>query len=142
MTSTTRRAALTALAGVPALALPVVAVASISPDALGALGAEFEAAWAAERALDDDVLEGEAAEVIFDRTSAVVREIIAAKAMSLADFRVKARALLWCYSGDFEEMIGVFCDPTWGPTPTTDLRILRSILTDLVDVEALGGRAA
>jgi hypothetical protein len=31
MTTTTRRAALTALAGVPALALPAVAVAAVAP---------------------------------------------------------------------------------------------------------------
>jgi hypothetical protein len=130
MTAPTRRAALGALASASALAMPAVTAAAypLGPasdpaGSLAVLGAEFEAAWAVERNTDDDALE-----VAYKRTSTRARAIIDQRATSLADFRVKARAILWCYSGDYEELIGVLFERC----ATTDKRLLRSIVADLL----------
>jgi hypothetical protein len=142
MTAPTRRAALGALAGVPALTLPAVAHAELG-GSLATLGAEFEETWAAEKAADDD-----AVEAANDRARAIVQAIETTRATSLADFRVKARALLWCYSGDYEEMIGVLFGPanasiaTRGDAVTTDIRLLRSIVEDLLAPRPQTGGAA
>jgi hypothetical protein len=66
------------------------------------------------------------------RTSAIVEAIAATRATSLADFRVKARALLWCYSGDYKELTEeLFDEPTYGGA-TTDVRLIHSIIADLL----------
>jgi hypothetical protein len=141
MTAPTRRAALGAvLAAGAAAATALPAGAHIDPKgSLATLGAEFEETWAAEKAADDD-----AVEAANDRARAIVRAIETTRATSLADFRVKARALLWCYSGDYEEMIGVLFGPanasiaTRGDAVTTDIRLLRSIVEDLLAGEEEG----
>jgi hypothetical protein len=145
MTPTTRRAALGALASASALALPAVTAAASPAGAhgfdpagsLAILGAEFEEAWAAERRAYDDV-DGEVGGTAYHRTSGIARAILATRATSLADFRIKARALLWCYSDDYEEMVEVLFDPA----ETTDVRLLRSIVADLLAPRPQTGGAA
>jgi hypothetical protein len=120
------------------------AVARIDPaGSLAILGAEFETAWSAERAaLADDDFPYDAFEEISGHSCRVVREIIATRATSLADFRVKARALLWCYSGDYAETLraifapGTDAIPVGRPGETLDVRLLRSIVEDLLAQDA------
>jgi hypothetical protein len=89
-----------------------------------------------EEAYDD--VDGEVGGTAYHRTSGIARAILATRATSLADFRIKARALLWCYSDDYEEMVEVLFDPA----ETTDVRLLRSIVADLLAPRPQTGGAA
>jgi hypothetical protein len=140
-----RRAFLmTSLAAGAAIAVPVANAAAGSPvgscGSLVALGAEFEEAWAAERAADMQPSNDEDFEAIYQRCSVIAQAIPAKRAASLADFRVKVRALLWCYSGDSEEMMGSLF-PT---RDTTDVQLLHSIVADLLAISEIAteGRTA
>jgi hypothetical protein len=130
--ATSRRGALQLFAAAPAVAMLPALAANVSIDqtvpslgAIALLGREFERFWDAERTTlafgTDEVCEKAAA-----ATSKVVQQILAASAQTLDDFKVKARALSWCYAG---EEVDFFDDM---PDTTTDRRLVESIICDLL----------
>jgi len=103
-----------------------VAKSTESPQTMQALGVEFERLWAIERhanALGTD----EEVSAACDACSAIVHRILAVPARTLDDFKVKGRALSWCYSGSD---IGLFEDDK----KTTDVKIVQSIVRDLLSI--------
>ena len=137
----TRRTALAASVTLPLL--PVSAFATPSNGAVAAdpptvtadaeiigLGAELDTAWARERALGDSDDSGEAFEVAWFATAAVVAKIEQHQAHTLEGLRVKARAVMWCHQGD--EMDGE--QFSLSEQQTTDIRLVESIVLDLVGV--------
>lgn len=134
--STTRRAALIgAAASCTALAVPAVALAkkveaAENPDAeLLRLGAEFERLWQIERSkllpMNSDDSDWEPWDAAFEQTKVVADKIAVTSATSLAGFRVKARAFLWCHQGDDE-----FDREGFGSA--TDERLAAGIIGDLL----------
>jgi hypothetical protein len=110
-------------------ALGVATMAEAAPSTMKMLS---ERLWAIERnalAFGTD----EECEATADATSELVDRIVSMPAKTLEDFRVKARALSWCYSGDID--IDLFEDC---PQNTTDVQIARSILRDLLAVDGDG----
>ncbi len=101
-----------------------------------ALSDEFEAAWKAEREIFR-IDEGQSDGVNFkkyddrctaavDAVSKIVDKILNIPARSLAGFRLKARALLWCNgSAEVED----FCSWMQG---TTDQRLIAAIVRELL----------
>jgi len=136
----TRRAMLTGAVALP-LALPVAALAATvapSPDAeLIRLGAELDAAWAAEAPFAermealDTVEADEAWEAALGRTSDIAGKIAEATATTLAGLMVKARACSWCRDGE------PFTDTTFDEQGTTDVSLAAGVMRDLL---AMGGR--
>jgi hypothetical protein len=108
----TRRAAVAAIAaGAPTFA----SGAPRHPDAeLIELGRQFEEITAA--------LDRDDAEPALDRLAVIEPAIIAMPATTIEGMRVKARAACWAMMGDFEDLSG----------PTTDVRMARSIVRDLI----------
>ena len=103
--------------------------AAHEPDAmLIRLGAELAAATENETR----VLNSSAKDVDYyaahDRTSAVVTRIIATKATTIRGLKVKAKAILWCHSDD------VIDATSFSDDPTTDIRVVTSIVQDLLAV--------
>ena len=94
---------------------------------------EFEAAWKAETALVDgeDVADGY--EAAHDRAAAIAGRILHAPARTLDDFRTRARAVLWCYGNDRNELL----DDLRKRDASTAGSLVHSIIRDLID---LGGR--
>ena len=112
-------------------ALGVATTAEAAPT-MKMLSEEFERLWTIERnavAFGTD----EECEATADATSELVDRIVSMPAKTLEDFRVNARALSWCYSGDID--IDLFEDC---PQNTTDVQIARSILRDLLAVDGDG----
>jgi hypothetical protein len=136
----TRRGFLMNTVAVLPLSSPSIAAPSlVQPDAkMLELGAQLEVAWAEENAVNlktdlmDDFVEadrlcGEAA----DRTSAIVAQIERLSASTIDGLLVKAKAVMWCRSGDpFDNHE----DPQ-----TADARLCYSIFQDLT---AIGGLRA
>lgn len=113
----TRRAAVAAIAaGAPTLAR----AAPSHPDAeLIELGRQFDEITAA---LDKEIAGAGTDLPALDRLSAIEPMIVALPARTVEGMRVKARAACWAMMGDFDEL----------PGPTTDVRMARSIVRDLI----------
>jgi hypothetical protein len=141
-----RRAMLAGLAAAPVAGLPAFAAASGDDAALLELGMQLEAAWEQEDiayslVFDDDfaiVTERLAAEAS-DRTGEIVGRIIEVKARTFDGLKVKARALAWCHSGQFEGIADSIGNIWWDgngkivkETATTDRLVADSILLDLI----------
>jgi hypothetical protein len=109
-----------------AVALPSATV-GLDADLL-ALGRQFEAAWATEKAVTDSTATDLQCETAVEATSNLAHEIAKAQARTLDGLRVKVRALSWCYDG---EDITLFEDDE-EKDRTTDTRLADSILRDLL----------
>lgn len=100
----------------------------------------FEAANTEEQAAlnaPEGTALAEAVEELRNHTSDIVDEIEALPARTLAGLYVKVRAIRWCFSWDPITAEELYCGDG---SPTTDLRLVVSILND---VEAVGdGRRA
>lgn len=123
-----RRALLGGIAIAPLLALP--ALAALHPDAeILRLGRLMEAHWEVERQSETagahDQNEDEPVETAFHKTRQVVIEIEAATASTLEGLRVKARACLWCHSGELPTLEDF-------EAATTDVRLAVGIVRDLL----------
>jgi transposase InsO family protein len=98
------------------------------------LGKELSAAWTAERQTET-LLRRDAPAAEFERayrrTSRIVRKIEKTPAHTLEGLRVKARAVSWCHSGD-KISIKTQCANARGDLHTTDLRLMRAIVGDLL----------
>lgn len=150
MTNTmNRRAALARLA--TAVALTVPAVATAAPAAVATLGAsasggapltldeEFEAAWARESAAwtvagdgDGDDPNSEVSKAM-KASSDIVLRILASPTRDLGDCKLKARAYLWCSSGDVESAL----EQLSHKDNPTDKKLLHALMRDLL---ALAGK--
>jgi hypothetical protein len=130
-----RRAALGALASLPALAIaPAAVLASTDPiSPLQGLGIELERLWKIESAMfaREDLSDAEVSQCT-EATSGVVNRILAVPAKTIGDFKVKARALAWCYGGDEIDLDAP-------ANATTDIKLARSIIHDLLAMEASNG---
>ena len=124
MGSTSRRAF---LATAPAAALFAGHVRAAAPAAsLPALAKELDRLWAIERSLANSPPVADAQfEAAVEASSAIVERILAEPAKTLADLKVKAVALSWCYSGG---EINLF----ERDDPTTDIQLVQSIIRDLI----------
>ena len=112
----------------------VQAGAALNPDEeLIRLGAEFEAAWAAERATKHPFYE-EVFEAAYGRSASIAHRIMVIPAKTLDGLRVKARAVLWCRSGEPIADASFSYDEDH---PTTDLILAAGIVRDLL---AIGGQ--
>jgi hypothetical protein len=124
-----RRRLLGALA-VGLAAGPVVAMAAHEDADLLALGAQLEAAWKRQNEADAQCLAGDgdesypAVEAAWDVCHAIALKIERLRASTIEELRVKARAVLWCHSG--EDRIEL------SEHQTTDIRLAQSILDDLL----------
>lgn len=108
-------------------ALTVPADAASGDRELVRLGVELEAAWTAERALDASLDVGDDAfGVVMGRTRDIVHQIEVIPATSLAGLQVKARAILWCHSGE------PIASDAFNDQETTDIRLAASIVRDLL----------
>jgi hypothetical protein len=129
-TTPTRRAAIGFSLAAFAAGLATPALASTpNPDAeLIALGRAMEAAWIEEkRAFAADEDDSTLAQQALLQTGTIVDQIEAVRATTIEGLAVKRRALAWCFAGGpvtAEEL----CDQEF---PTTDFRIIASILDDL-----------
>ncbi len=112
-----------------------LAAPSEHPDAdLIALDLTLDEAMAAEQAVwdanagDNWTEEGEEhANVMMARTSAIIRQIEAVRALSIDGLKVKMKALVWCHSGRLPDL-DFFCAQK---SPATDVRLVMEILADL-----------
>lgn len=102
----------------------------IAPDHADAellqLGEEFEAAWEAEKAerqIARDTDDWDAWDACYAVTGKIARRIEKAQATTLSGFRVKARAIQWCYGDDPVDM---------AVHNTVDQRIATRIVNDLL----------
>lgn len=57
---------------------------------------------------------------------AIIEKIAQARAKSLDDMRVKARAVRWCYGEELEP----------DPSDTTDIRVMSSLVRDLLSLDS------
>lgn len=107
--------------------VPAYAIAPEEADAeLLQLGRDFEAAWEAEEAerlTARETDDWDAWEVCYASTEAIARRIETVPATTLAGFRVKARAIQWCY-GDDPVNLAI--------QDTVDQRIANRIVTELL----------
>lgn len=104
-----------------------VAAAEHAPSTMQMLSKEFERLWAIERhagalGTDDEL------DAATTATSEAVDRILAVPAKTIDDFKVKGRALCWCYGADdveefFEDIPNA-----------TDTKLVRSIIRDLLAV--------
>lgn len=111
------------LASAPAAAL-LIRAAPAASSTMQMLGVEMERLWEAERHADAFGTEAER-DAAYEATSDIVTRIHGTPARSLADFRVKARALSWCYGGGEAELF----EPNH---TTTDVVLVKSIIRDLL----------
>ena len=134
-TITTRRTLLGEAAAGTALAVPALATAAEPhPDAeLLRLGRELDAAWAHERATYARMKGSYSKEA--DRitqaamlaTGEIVDRIEELPATTLDGFKVKARAVSWCYDGGEVDL---------GFQGTTDERLANAIIRELLAAQA------
>lgn len=121
---TTRRSVLKACA---TAIIPPCALALDHADAgLLQLGRDFDAAWEAEEAerlIARETDDWDAWEVCYASTEAIARRIETVPATTLAGFRVKARAIQWCYGDDPVNLV---------IQDTVDQRIANGIVNDLL----------
>jgi hypothetical protein len=101
------------------------------------LGAVFEKAWAAERgalrameSLYSDE-KGECFEGARDVTSAIVDQIEALQAHTIAGLKLKARVLMWCRGEEHEVLTG----RSFNDQGTTDVRFAAAIVRDLLALD-------
>jgi hypothetical protein len=86
------------------------------------LGAAFEAAWSAERALDG--ADHDRFEAAHQATQAIVDQIEKLPATTLKGFRIKARAVAWFHLGEDIELSG--------SRALSDTRLAESLIRDLL----------
>jgi hypothetical protein len=104
------------------------------------LGRQFNEAWTEQKRVGDELTamlrlhETDVDHEAHDRVSRLADEILATPAQSFAGLRVKARALLWCQSGEpcaQENPPRIPFD--WRrPAEATDEKLIESILADLL----------
>ena len=128
-----RRAILAGVAAIAPVAALTAAPALAAPDAeLIALGERLRAAWSADKATIDRLrgIDTHAAYAEIDASiaacSAIVADIESMRATTLEGVKVKALAVSWCHSGE------PFDDESFSEQATTDVRIVSSILNDLL----------
>ena len=132
---TPRRAFLRQLAAASVMVIPTaVEAAAPSADAeLLALGERLRRAWLEENeacALNDGVSNEDSINgVFFARSGAIVDEIEALPAVTLAGLKVKALAFSWCHCGEDID-VNTFNDKT------TDVRLAGTIVRDLLKMGA------
>ena len=112
---------------------PIAALAVAGSHVIPSLADEFEAAWAAEKAVLDrfdhsNNWSEDAYDAAASRTSAVVQRILSQPATTLEDFKLRGRAYCWCYSGDRNEALGVLS----GRNRSTDEKLVHAIMRDLI----------
>jgi hypothetical protein len=144
--------ALAPVAGLPAIAKAIPASATCVDAELLALGRELDIAYADETAVsqrvDDGIAPFDEVDTAVARTSAIVGKIIEIKAQTLEGLLVKARALDWCHSGEFDGLaesvgsISVQSGKIIVAKPTTDHLVGDSILFDLIALAAHENREA
>ena len=101
------------------------AIAAKAPDDhLIALGRELDAAWANEREMNESGSDAELGAAC-DKTNAIVGQIKKIPATTLEGFKIKARAVSWCYGGEFD---GFNCGDT------TDISMAEQIIRDLLAI--------
>jgi hypothetical protein len=93
-------------------------------------GAQFDAAWRAESLAEEKAGDAEF-QTACDVTSDVVDRILNIQARSIEGLCVKARALSWCHSGEFDGFLPEPGDMMMNDG-TTDMRLADSICRDLV----------
>ena len=100
------------------------------------LGAELEKLWVTEQAafarteVDGSDEASALAEAACGASSAIVDQIEAMSATTLAGLKVKARAFSWCRSD-----VAVTVEDLFGPDATTDVRLLVGIVRDLLHLK-------
>lgn len=101
----------------------------VAPSAMAMLGVEFERLWAIERHADALTVAYDEFKGVTQAVSEIVQRILVVPAKTLDDFKVKARALSWCWGSADEFLSGFFED--MDSQDTTDTKLVKSIFRDL-----------
>lgn len=127
--SANRRHVLKSMGGLAAASLlPVSSLLALADDRLLSLGAEFEELWAWEKQIASIKPFTEKLQIEWDgmyvRLSEIAKEIAKLPAKTIEGFRIKARAVSWCHSGEIVNL----------GDNTTDILITNGIIADLLDI--------